>query len=62
MWRCECGRRLKAITEFDPDNRAQLPVACPSCRSERLIDGSKLIAVSEDTSALEASVGPHPLT
>jgi hypothetical protein len=52
IWRCECGKRLKAITEFDPDKRQQQRVVCPTCGREQLIDGSKVISVSEDTSPL----------
>src|SRR5262249_50308158 len=48
LWRCECGTRLKIITEIDSTTSTRQTVSCPRCRNTKTINAERIITVTED--------------
>ena len=47
-WKCECGTRLKVISDSSPDPSVHENAACPTCGATTPIDGHILQVQTED--------------
>jgi hypothetical protein len=58
IWICNCGLRLKVVTETDKANIDRLDrviVTCPKCSAEQPLYAHRIISVTIDRSDLQSS-------